>query len=130
MKKTREKQGFSKPSLKKQIMVVDDEENMRFLLKEILEKEGYRVVLAYNGDDCLRKLKKEKVDLVLLDIMMPGTPVRDVVRKITGKVAYVSVVGLVATEKKALVRSKRVLGIVSKPFDVNDLTKKVKDWLR
>ena len=66
----------------KKIMVVDDEADIRSSVKTILEKEGYEVITAVNGDDCLKKLEKGKPDLILLDIMMPGTPVREIVKKI------------------------------------------------
>jgi len=54
------------------ILVVDDEENIRLLFKEELEDEGFEVDLASNGFEALDKLKKERFDLVVLDIKMPG----------------------------------------------------------
>jgi len=56
----------------KRIMVVDDEENIRFLYKEELEEEGFLVELAENGQDALEKLPFFKPDLITLDIKMPG----------------------------------------------------------
>ncbi|MBI5253434.1 MAG: response regulator [Euryarchaeota archaeon] len=53
-------------------MVVDDEPDIRYLLRKMLEKEGYEVTEARDGRECLEKLKKERPDLILLDIMMPG----------------------------------------------------------
>ena len=72
----------------KKIMVVDDEPDIRATVKTVLEKNGYKVVTAVDGDDCLKKLKKEKPDLILMDIMMPGTPVREVVPTIVGTNAH------------------------------------------
>ena len=95
--------------------------------ESILEKEGYKVVTAINGDDCLKKLPKQKVDLILMDIMMPGTPVRDIIPKIKGtKIAYLSVVRTSEAEKEDLMKSKNIIGFIQKPFDINDLIKKVK----
>lgn len=54
------------------ILVVDDEEDIREALKGILMDEGYRVLLARNGEEALRKVEESPVDLVLLDIWMPG----------------------------------------------------------
>ena len=77
----------------KTILVVDDEPDIRTTVKTVLEKEGYTVVTAVDGDDGLKKFQENKPALVLLDIMMPGTPVKDIVPKMTGaKVAYLSVV--------------------------------------
>lgn len=56
----------------KTILVVDDEENIRFLFKEELEDEGYRVDLAESGYEAIEKVKANEYDLVVLDIKMPG----------------------------------------------------------
>ena len=91
-------------------MVVDDEPDIRSTVKTILTKAGYKVLLAVNGDDCLRQLKNEKPDLILMDIMMPGTPVREVVGKIkTIKIAYLSVVRVSEAEKKELIGQKNII---------------------
>jgi CheY-like chemotaxis protein len=55
----------------KKILVVDDEESIRFLYKEELEEEGYIVECATNGEEALKKLPIFKPDLVSLDIKMP-----------------------------------------------------------
>ena len=56
----------------KRIMIVDDEENIRFLYKEELEEDGFTVELAKNGQEALDKLSNFKPDLITLDIKMPG----------------------------------------------------------
>jgi CheY-like chemotaxis protein len=56
----------------KKILVVDDEESIRFLYKEELEEEGYIVECAGNGEEALEKLLVFKPDLISLDIKMPG----------------------------------------------------------
>lgn len=55
----------------KKIMVVDDEEDILFIVKETLSREGYTVVTAHSGPEALKRVKKEKPDLILLDVMMP-----------------------------------------------------------
>ena len=55
----------------KKIMVVDDEPDTMDLIKLVLETEGFEVIPAYSGKECLEKLKIEKPALILLDIMMP-----------------------------------------------------------
>jgi CheY-like chemotaxis protein len=57
---------------KVKLLIVDDEENIRFLFKEELEEEGYEVDVASNGLDALEKIKNAAFDLVILDIKMPG----------------------------------------------------------
>lgn len=68
--------------MKKKILVVDDERNIRVLLDEELSDEGYDVVLAGNGEEALRMVKEEKPDLVTLDISMPGEDGLTILRKI------------------------------------------------
>src|SRR4030042_6413341 len=55
----------------KKIMIVDDEENIRFLYKEELEEDGFMVELAQNGREALEKLPLFRPDLITLDIKMP-----------------------------------------------------------
>lgn len=113
--------------MKKTVMVVDDEADIRETVKTVLEKNGYAVVTAVDGDDCVKKVSKSKVDLVLMDIMMPGTPVKKVVEKLKNtKVAYLSVVRVSEAERGDLLKAKNVVAFIQKPFDVKDLLKKVK----
>ena len=111
----------------KTIMVVDDEPDIRNTAKTILEKNGYKVIIAVNGDDCLKKLKKAKPDLILMDIMMPGTPVREVVAKIKDvKIAFASVVRTSENEKDDLLQAKNIVDYIQKPYDIDDLLTRVK----
>jgi len=62
----------------KLILVVDDEQNMCRILQRLLESEGYRVIIALDGQTALDIIPKTKPDLILLDIMMPGMDGREV----------------------------------------------------
>ena len=53
------------------VLIVDDEENVRFLYEQELIDEGYQTVLARDGKECLEKVASEKPDVLLLDIRMP-----------------------------------------------------------
>ncbi len=66
---------------KKKIMVVDDEEAIRMLYEEEFEDEGYEVISCSNGDEALELFEKEKPDLVILDIAMPGISGLEVLSK-------------------------------------------------
>jgi DNA-binding response OmpR family regulator len=115
----------------KKILVVDDEPDIRESVKIILEKNGFKVITAVNGDDGLAKWKKEKPDLVLLDIMMPGTPVREIVPQMKGaKVVYLSVVRTSEAEKEELMESKNIVDFIQKPFDVDELVKRIKKLVK
>ncbi|MBS0345790.1 MAG: response regulator [Proteobacteria bacterium] len=57
----------------KKILVVDDSPTERLALSEVLVKNGYQVVTAENGDEAVLKSKSEHPDLILMDVVMPGT---------------------------------------------------------
>src|SRR3989337_3938667 len=71
--------------MKKRILVVDDEEGLRLLYKEELEDEGWEVELAASGEESLEKLERDSIDLVLLDIKMPGMDGVEVLRRVKEK---------------------------------------------
>ena len=54
------------------ILLVDDEPDIRLIERIILEKNGYEVMEVESGEECLEKLKTERPDIILLDVMMPG----------------------------------------------------------
>jgi DNA-binding response OmpR family regulator len=57
---------------KKRILIVEDDEEMRALLKDVIEEEGYITDSVNNGSDAFRKLANESFDLIITDIRMPG----------------------------------------------------------
>ena len=110
----------------KNILVVDDEADIRESVKLILESRGYKVSMAANGDDCLKKLETEKPDLILLDIMMPGTPVTEIVKHIKDtKIAFMSVVRISEARKKGLCTQENIVDFIQKPFNIGDLVGRV-----
>jgi two-component system nitrogen regulation response regulator NtrX len=105
-------------------MIVDDNEDIRITLQFVLEEEGFKTILAENGDDCLKKLKEnpEKPDLILLDIMMPGTPVSQVIEQIENvKIVYLSAVGVSEEDKQKMLSNDKIIDFIEKPFDEEKL---------
>jgi CheY-like chemotaxis protein len=72
-------------SMKKKILVVDDEEGLRLLYKEVLKEEGYEVLTARNGREAIQQLEVEKPDLIILDIVMPVMDGMEALGRIVGK---------------------------------------------
>jgi DNA-binding response OmpR family regulator len=68
----------------KTILVVDDDEAIRTLLQEELEEEGYKVLIATNARDALKMVAAEALDLVILDIRMPGMDGLEALPRILG----------------------------------------------
>jgi len=65
----------NKPSsngVKKKILIIEDEKTLRFILAQQLEEEGFEVLEAIDGEEGLQKLKENKVDLIILDLLLPG----------------------------------------------------------
>lgn len=120
---------------KKKIMVVDDEENLLELLSVLLSEEGFDVITATNGKECLEKLKNVKPDLILLDMMMPGMSGRETCEKIRAnpetkdlKVAFLTVARFSETGKEIL-RKMNVMDYITKPFDNQDLIARIRKLL-
>jgi two-component system response regulator VicR len=113
----------------KKIMVVDNEPDIVDLTRTVLELGGYNVVAAYSGEECLRLLEKEKVDLVLLDIMMPGMSGWDVFNRINKKsndikVAFMSVLEI-SDRRKQVLLEEGLADYIMKPFDKDTLLDRV-----
>jgi len=109
------------------IMVVDDNEDLRRIIKRILDKEGYETIIASNGNDCLNKIKEVKPDLILLDIMMPGMPVADLIKQIQDiKIVYLSAVRISQSDKENMMQQKNIIDFIPKPFETQDLIAKIK----
>lgn len=120
---------------KKKVMIVDDEESLVELVKVLLEKEGYEVITAYSGKECLEKLKRVRPDLILLDLMMPEMSGREVLERIREnpetkdlKVAFLTVVHLSEIGKKVCEKLE-VSDYITKPFDNKELVRRVKELL-
>ena len=112
------------------VMHVEDEPDTRKVVKEILEGEGYNVSSYPSGEKGVAAVKKEKPDLILLDIMMPGMSGWDAFKKIRNinkkaKVAFLSVLE-VSPERLAKLKKEGISDYITKPFTATDLVKRVK----
>ena len=71
--------------MKKKILIVEDEEPLRFLYEEELKEEGYEVLTACNGKEALSRMDAGKPDLIVLDIVMPVMDGMEALGRIVGK---------------------------------------------
>jgi two-component system response regulator RegX3 len=115
-----------------QILVVDDEDSILEFVSFNLEKEGYAVACAKNGDEALEAASEREFDLVVLDIMLPGTDGFEVCRKIRAT-SDVPVLFLSARDTEL----DKVVGLeiggddyLAKPFGIRELQARVKALLR
>ncbi|MCK4819062.1 response regulator, partial [bacterium] len=89
---------------KTRILIIDDEEDFCLFVRKNLELAGnYKVLVATTSEKGIWSAGQDKPDLILLDIMMPGTPVTEVVKKISDiKIAFMSVVRISDARKRGL----------------------------
>ena len=116
----------------KNILIVDDEPDIREILRYNLEKAGFNITEAVSGNDALNKLSKE-LDLAILDIMMPGKDGYEVCRKIREQGNTVPIIFLTAMDREFdEVRGLEVGGddYIKKPFSPKMLIARINAILR
>lgn len=109
---------------KHSILVVDDEPEVRNLLRILLEDEGYDVATGQDGAEALRQLQQRPYDVVLLDIKMPGASGFDVLRFVRDRHPGTRVIMLTAFAELANAMESRYLGaddFIGKPYDPNEV---------
>lgn len=114
------------------VLMIDDDENICRLVKLNLEKEGFQVLVAYDGESGLDLVSSENPDLILLDIMMPGMDGVEVLRQIR-KDRTTPVIMLTAkadTFDKVLGLELGADDYITKPFDTKELTARIKAVIR
>ena len=116
----------------KTIMVVDDEPDNRSTVKTVLEKNGYEVETAINADDALKKAKKTKFDLILMDISLPVMDGYDATRNIRKSFQSIPIIGLSAHAMSGDDERAKAAGCndyLTKPVDEDRLLKMLKEYL-
>jgi len=118
----------------KKVMVVDDEPYIARVIKFKLEQEGYTVVSANDGITGLEKIRQEKPQLVLLDVMMPGLSGYEVCQKIKAdaELAGIPVVFLTAKGQERDREQGLAIGAsdyITKPFSPNRLLELVRTMI-
>lgn len=118
----------------KRILIADDEQNIVISLEFLLRREGFEVVVAADGEEALQKIRAERPDLVLLDVMMPRRNGFDVCHEVRADpdLAGTRVMMLTAKGRDTEVAKGLALGAdayVTKPFSTRDLVEKVRELL-
>ncbi len=116
----------------RRILVVDDEQTVRDILQRTLEKAGYDVITAANGQEALDKISQFDVSLVLLDIMMPGLDGFEVLDRIPPYL-NIPVIMLSGIRDKTTKIDSLGLGAddyITKPFSAGELLARIQAKLR
>jgi DNA-binding response OmpR family regulator len=114
------------------ILLVDDEESIQTLLTYPLERDGYAVVQARDGEEALRRFDEEQIDLVVLDVMLPRLDGLEVCKRLRGE-SNVPIIMLTARGEEL----DKVLGLelgaddyITKPFSIREFRSRVRALLR
>jgi len=114
------------------ILIVEDEQKIAALMKDYLEKSGYRVSCLERGDAVIPFLNEKAVDLILLDIMLPGMDGMDVCKGVR-KISHIPIIMVTARVEEI----DRLLGLelgaddyICKPFSPREMVARVKAVLR
>jgi DNA-binding response OmpR family regulator len=114
------------------ILLVDDEESIQKLLTYPLERDGYRVVQARDGEEALRRFEEEPIDLVVLDVMLPKLDGLEVCKQLRAS-SFVPIIMLTARDDEV----DKVLGLelgaddyITKPFSIRELRSRIRAVLR
>jgi DNA-binding response OmpR family regulator len=119
----------------KRVLIADDEPDLVTMLMVRLRHEGYEVIIARNGDECVALAAQEKPDLILMDVMMPlknGYDACEEIKK-NPKTSRIPIVLVTALNQKENVTIGKHLGArvyVTKPFNVNILLLKIRDLVQ
>ncbi|NMG42998.1 response regulator [Aromatoleum toluvorans] len=118
----------------KKILIADDEQNIVISLEFLMKREGYEVSIANDGDEAARRIRAEKPDLVLLDVMMPKKSGFEVCQEVKSdpELQSVRILMLTAKGRDTEVAKGLALGAdayMTKPFSTKELVERVRSLL-
>lgn len=116
------------------ILLADDTRLNRELVKDLLEIQGYKIVEAVSGKDCIEKARRNKPDLILLDIELPDMSGLEVVKEIKQDaeikdIFVVAFSGYDKPEEQEEFLAAGFSGFISKPFDIKKFSRIVEKFL-
>ncbi|OWR26621.1 two-component system response regulator [Saccharibacillus sp. O23] len=115
------------------ILIVDDQNGIRMLLNEVFGSEGYKTYQAANGKEALNLLQKDRPDLVLLDMKIPGMDGLEILRHIKAFDPSIKVIMMTAYGELDMIKEAKDQGALmhfTKPFDIDEMRLAVGRYLR
>ncbi len=115
---------------KKKILVIEDDRDIRRTLELRLKMEGFEVITAAEGYEGIYKARMPGIDLIILDLMLPGLPGEEICRELRKEEKYsaLPIIMLTAKDTDADIVIGRVIGAnfyIPKPFDMDELLAKI-----
>ncbi|MCI8609274.1 MAG: response regulator transcription factor [Firmicutes bacterium] len=111
------------------ILIVDDDVHIGNLLEEVLLGEGHQVSRAYSGTEVLWMLKEQTMDLVLLDLMLPGLSGEEVLERLKG-IPIIIISAKTTIDHKVKLLMDGACDYITKPFDIREVAARVEVQLR
>ncbi len=109
----------------KKILIVEDDDTIHKLIKELLEKEHYVTINAYSGTEALTIIENEDIDLILLDLMLPGINGEEIVKKVNKTIPIIVISAKISSEDKVRVLLDGANDYITKPFDKEELLARI-----
>ncbi len=114
----------------KKILVVEDDNTIHKIIKDILKKEYYIVISAYSGTEAISIIENDNIDLILLDLMLPGINGEDIVKKVNKTIPIIVISAKTSSVDKAKVLLDGANDYITKPFEKIELLARIKVQLR
>ena len=118
--------------MKNRVLIAEDEKPISDIIKFNLEKEGYEIITAYDGEDALKKALNEQLELIILDIMLRSMDGFEICKRVREK-SSVPIIMVTAKEEEV----DKILGLelgaddyITKPFSIRELVARVKANVR
>jgi two-component system, cell cycle response regulator DivK len=120
--------------MSKRILIVEDQEDNRAIMRDLLSTAGYEVIEAVNGEDGVKLAQCERPDLILMDVQLPSIDGYEATRRIKGNaelksIPIIAVTSYALSGDEANARAAGCDGYVSKPFSPRELLAKVREYL-
>ena len=113
----------------KKILIIEDDESIHNVIEELLKKENYDTYNAYSGTEALLLLEKEKYDLILLDLMLPGLKGEEIIKKVNN-VPIIVLSAKISSDDKVNCLLSGASDYITKPFDSKELLARIEVQLR
>ncbi len=113
----------------KTILIVEDDVDIHKLIKETLKKEEYQIISAYSGTEAILLIEKENIDLILLDLMLPGLNGENIIDKVRN-IPIIVISAKTSQEDKVNALVAGANDYVTKPFNIEELKARIKVQLR
>ena len=120
--------------MSKRILIVEDQEDNRMIMRDVLSAAGYELIEAVNGKDGISRAQSDRPDLILMDIQMPVLDGYEATRQIKAdpnlkSTPIIAVTSYALSGDEAKARAAGCDGYVSKPFSPRQLLARVREYL-